>query len=513
MKTQAIDYEVMPTNLVTKPEGAPPEIVFSVKLSNNQTYEVPDDFFNYVYIPYLDCNDRYQLYFGGFGSGKSKFLIQRAILNVAFGERNYVCIRRYKNTIENSIFKEILQEAEALGLRGLFHDTKNPFRIICKSNQRSFDFFGLDEPTEIKSYIPLRGVLTDILIDEATDIPNEHIFDWIDSRLRGIDRTLPLDQQKPMRLTMAFNPEGGTEHWLYKKFFQGKFTINDWEKRYKLSFDRDELLNQKRQELPGLSLEELNRLIDIEAKHYNVSMLRTTHLHNRFLTTQQRISYSNYQGDQKIVGQMGWWATSSDIVFKQGVHWFVEDLSNHEALNPKHGLDFGYDPDPFAYVKLDYDKKRKIIYVLKAIDDTKEQNPAIAEAVYPYAKREPVNCDSAEKKSIEELRSRSVCGEFALNAKAVRKTSGYINKRRLNYIEFKIQWLKQHKIIVDKRLKGVMAEFDNYARKRDRNGNLTNTYTGADHYIDAISYALNDEMFKTQRTLVTVSKAAYKKFY
>lgn len=507
---QDISAVFFPPNVITKPQGMPPQVVFQATLQDGRTYQLMDEQFVYNYIPYLNCQDRYQLFFGGYGSGKSQFIIgQRIVLDVVFNNRNFVCVRQFKADIERSIYNEILEGADILGLGSLFYATKNPFKILCTANGRTIDFFGTDEPERVKSYKPAKGVLTDVVIEEATEIPSKKVFDLIDSRLRGIDRTLPLDKQVPKRMTLLFNPEGGIEHWIYKEFFLGKFTSADWEKRYKYPYNKVEAFKAIKASNPSLDDKSIEKIMEEESKHYNVMMLRTVHNHNRFLTPSDHIRYSGYQGDQKTVGQMGWWATSGDIVFKQGVHWKTADLSKHEVLNPKHGLDFGYDPDPFAYVKIDYDKKNKIIYVVNGLDGILEQNPAIAEAVFPYAGREPINCDSAEKKSIEELKSRKVSGKYALNARAVRKASGIINKRKLNYVEFKIQWLKQHLIVVDKRLKGIIAELDSYSRKRNRNGELTNSFIGADHYIDAISYALNDEMFNIGRGITTSNFRIY----
>ncbi len=87
----------------------------------------------------------------------------------------------------------------------------------------------------------------------------------------------------------------------------------------------------------------------------------------------------------------------------------------------------------------------------------------------PIVGQEYVSCDSAEPKSIEEL------NRLGINAVAVSKGK--------DSILHGIQWIQQHRIIVDKRCQNVINELSQYQWKKDKSGDSclfqsTNTITG-----------------------------------
>ena len=63
---------------------------------------------NDVYLPYLNCDKRIQIFYGGSSSGKSFFLAQRTVLDNLKG-MNYLICRNVANTIRKSIFNEIVK--------------------------------------------------------------------------------------------------------------------------------------------------------------------------------------------------------------------------------------------------------------------------------------------------------------------------------------------------------------------------------------------------------------------
>ncbi|MBA7557904.1 hypothetical protein ES705_50686 [subsurface metagenome] len=72
-------------------------------------------------------------------------------------------------------------------------------------------FRGLDDAEKLKSIIPEKGVITDILIEEATETKRDDVKQLY-KRLRGKSKVLK-------RLTMAFNPIIRT-HWIFKEYFK-----------------------------------------------------------------------------------------------------------------------------------------------------------------------------------------------------------------------------------------------------------------------------------------------------
>ena len=64
---------------------------------------------NDAYLPYLNCEKRVQIFYGGSSSGKSFFLAQRTVLDNLQKGANYLICRNVAATIRNSIFNEIVK--------------------------------------------------------------------------------------------------------------------------------------------------------------------------------------------------------------------------------------------------------------------------------------------------------------------------------------------------------------------------------------------------------------------
>lgn len=96
--------------------------------------------------------------------------------------------------------------------------------------------------------------------------------------------------------------------------------------------------------------------------------------------------------------------------------------------------------------------------------------------------KEKIYADSAERKSIDEIKRHDINIEPTLKGK-----DSVING---------IQWLNQFHIVIDERCFKTIEEFDNYTWKKDKkSGEYVNepvdTYN---HTIDAIRYGLNKKI-------------------
>ena len=66
--------------------------------------------FNKAYLPYLqDYSKRYEIYYGGAGSGKSKFVSQKLVYKAMQSLRKILVLRKVNRTTKNSTF-QILQD-------------------------------------------------------------------------------------------------------------------------------------------------------------------------------------------------------------------------------------------------------------------------------------------------------------------------------------------------------------------------------------------------------------------
>lgn len=399
--------------------------------------EIDPAVFNDIYIKYqFYNNNRYQIYFGGSSSGKSVSLAQRTVLDVLGGKRNYLVVRNVQSTIKRSCLNEITKAINSFNLREYFDINKTDMIITCNLNDMQVLFCGLDDVEKVKSITPKKGVITDIWVEEATECEKSDIKQ-LDKRLRG-----RADVVK--RLSLSFNPIL-QDHWIYEEYF------GIWEDN-KQYVEKD-----------------------------NVSILKTTYKDNRFLTPDDIAALENETDKYYYeVYTLGNWGVLGAVIFK---NWRVEDFSDIEKTfdNYRHGIDWGFAEDPFAYIKSHYDKTRKRLYICDEIEAVDLLNSQSAPMVKEKAGRDRVICDSAEPKSVAEYKTLGV------NAKGAKKGK--------DSVEYGIKFLQGLEIIVHPRCKNFKREISKYKYKEDKDGNVLPIPVDKDnHLIDALRYAMEDDM-------------------
>lgn len=165
---------------------------------------------------------RYIIMKGSAGSGKSVDTAQNYILRLMKDPgRNLLCVRKSDVTNRDSTFAE-LQGA----IFRMFGESYSRYWYInssnmileFKANHNQIIFRGVNDDKQrekLKSIIFKRGKLTDVWIEEATELTQSD-FEIIDDRLRG---ELPPGQFYQIRMT--FNPVSSS-HWIKKVFFDVK---------------------------------------------------------------------------------------------------------------------------------------------------------------------------------------------------------------------------------------------------------------------------------------------------
>jgi phage terminase large subunit len=146
-----------------------------------------------------------------------------------------------------------------------------------------------------------------------------------------------------------------------------------------------------------------------------------------------------------------------------------------EARLERYGLDFGYTNDPTSIVALYYYNGG---YILDEVAYTKGlSNKQIADILLNL-KRALIVADSAEPKSIDEIRS------FGLNVVPCDKGKGSVRQR--------IQMAQDQQISVTKQSVNVIKEYRNYFWVIDKDGRVLNEPSPLfNHSMDAFSYALS----------------------
>lgn len=400
-------------------------------------YEISKKMFNKAYFDYMNSDKKLQIFFGGSSSGKSYFLAQRTILDVVQGKRNYLVCRKTARSIRKSIYNELLKVIDNFDMGNLFEVNKTDVTFTCVNGYQILTA-GLDDTEKIKSITPRKGVLTDVWVEEATEIEKNDLLQ-LQKRLRGISET-------EKRIMLSFNPIYQT-HWIYKEYF--------------------------------------NNFIEPVQESDDMLILKTTYKNNDFLTAQDRYNLEN-ETDVYFhsVYSLGNWGVLGNTIFK---NFKIERIVDTHFDKIHYGLDFGFSSDPCGFVEIAYDKNNKIIYILDEFEERELTNDMIADKLKDKIKQNYITCDSAEPKSIKELQ---VLGIRAIGAK---KGKGSIN--------FGIDWLKRHKIVINDHCVNMKRELELY-RYKQVDGEAINVPIDKDnHLIDAMRYALEDQMFDEEAIL------------
>lgn len=427
--------------------------------------------FNDIYYQYLNDLTRIQIFYGGAGSGKSVYKAQQAIVDVMKGERNYLIGRAVGRSIRKSVFNEVKKWIEQWGLEHLW-DIRYTEPVMTCVNGYQIIFTGLDDIEKVKSITPEKGVITDIWLEEATECPPNTVKE-LSKRLRGGSEEIR------KRIHLTFNPII-QDHWIYKDYFAPIGWADDQE------VHQDE------------------RLL----------IRRTWYIHNKFLTSEDIREFEN-EGDKYYydVYSLGLWGSLGNVIF---TNWEVQDLSEmkDQFTNHRNGLDFGFSNDPAAILCSHYDRKKKTIYIYaegyevgltndlladeikKLIGDWVVDEVRLAEVTKDLKEGEgleveeiprkcvgtqPIVADSAEPKSIKELRIYNIDCHGAVKGK--------------DSVMHGIQWLQQQKIIVDVKCVNTQNELRQFKWKEDKYGNpIRQPMDFNNHLISALRYAYEKDM-------------------
>ena len=142
--------------------------------------EIDDSIFNRSFVKYLeDYEHRFEVYYGGAGSGKSFFIAQKLLLKALKEKRKLLVMRKVGSTLKDSVWQLILDTL----IEWLLYDectiNKSVFTIELP-NDSMFLFKGMDDIEKIKS---ITGI-TDIWVEEATEFTEEDI-EQLNLRLRA----------------------------------------------------------------------------------------------------------------------------------------------------------------------------------------------------------------------------------------------------------------------------------------------------------------------------------------
>lgn len=310
--------------------------------------------FNDIYFPHLfDYKNRYEIYYGGAGSGKSVFVAQKLLIKACNSKRKILIIRKFGTTLKDSVFQLIIELLKKWQIYKYCKINLTTYTITLP-NESVFLFKGMDDSEKIKSITDI----TDIWCEEATEL-SEDEYTQLDLRLRSLAGDL--------QLIVSFNPISKA-NWVYKRWFESS------------------------SEAP------------------TAMILKTTYKDNRFLpgdyikALEEKIhSNPTYY---KIYA-LGEFASLDKLVYN---NWRKEEFDHSKIIGTLIvGLDFGFVNDPSALVASIVDEANKKIYLFKEWGDTNKTNDELANIITALGfSKSNIVADCAEQKSIEELRRKGI---------------------------------------------------------------------------------------------------------
>lgn len=382
-----------------------------------------------IYQPYVeDYSYRYNVYWGGRGSGKTKFIMQKLMIKGLKEKRLILLMRKETNKLRDSVWKELLEIIEDFKLTPYFTINKTEFRATCNINGTEFKCLGLDEPEKIKGF----AGMSDVFMDEITAF-NEEDIELIDGTLRSTGYELPL------QMYFAFNPISKV-NFVYTYFgFDTGITPPD-------TF----ILHSTYLDNPHLDESYLKRMDNMKERNYN----------------------------RWKIEALGEFVTLDKLVFQ---NWKSEEFNYAEIKGQLIcGLDFGFINDISAFVASILDEKNKRIYIFKEWGDTGKTNQELAKIIESLGfAKSIIIADSAEKKSIEEIKRAGV-NRIRASVKGP------------DSIMHGIQALQNYEIIVHPSCTGIITELENYSWQKDKKTNeyINKPIDAFNHFIDALRYSL-----------------------
>ena len=177
--------------------------------------------FNDVYFPHLlDYSQRYEVYYGGAGSGKSHFIAQKLVVKALKDKRKILVLRKVGRTTKNSTFQLILDTLSTFHIKDMCKINKTDFSIELP-NGSVFLCSGLDDSEKIKS---IAG-LTDAWLEEATEFIQDE-FNQVDLRIRH-------PSAKNQQIILSFNPVSKAS-WCYLQFFAENPGLDEFRSKIKV---------------------------------------------------------------------------------------------------------------------------------------------------------------------------------------------------------------------------------------------------------------------------------------
>lgn len=395
---------------------------------------IAPSFYN-VFWDVMDGKHTYYDLFGGRGSTKSSFvgvmipfqMMQDAINRLT---TNAVIFRKVGNTLRESVYEQIAWGIDALGANDLWDASVSPMQYTYRPTGQKILFRGLDKAKKTKSIKASRGYFKYLWFEELDEFA-------------GIEEIRTV-QQSVLR--------GGSQFIVYKTF-NPPISRSNWANVY-VSEPRVDSYRHK-SDYRSVPTEWLGQQFIDDAEHLK--------------KTNPRAYEHEYLGFPVGLG--------TNIFELLEIRTITdEEVQKYQSIYQ--GQDWGWYPDPKAFIRLAYVPNKEKVVLLDELGGCKIRNAAMSDEIKKKQYDDYViYCGVDEEESIVDFRDAGLPARRAIVTPGSRK--------------YTFEWLQCRTLVIDpERTPRAYKEIINYEHEVDSNGEVIADYPdGNDHWIDSIRYA------------------------
>lgn len=388
-----------------------------------------------VFWDVLDGKHTYYDLYGGRGSTKSSFVgtmipfqMMQDAENGDF--TNAVIFRKVGTTLRESVYEQIAWGIDALGANDLWNSSLSPMQYTYKPTGQKIIFRGLDKAKKTKSIKIKRGYFKYLWFEELDEFA-------------GIEEIRTV-QQSVLR--------GGSQFIAYKTF-NPPISRSNWANVY---------VSEPR--------------VDSYRHKSDYRSVPTEWLGQQFIDDAEHLKKTNPRAyEHEYLGlPVGLGTNIFDLLEIRTIT--DEEIQKYQSIYQ--GQDWGWYPDPKAFIRLAYVPNKEKVVLLDELGGCKIRNAAMADEIKKKQYDDYViYCGVDEEESIVDFRDAGLPARRAIVTPGSRK--------------YTFEWLQCRTLVIDpERTPRAYKEIINYEHEVDSNGEVIADYPdGNDHWIDSIRYA------------------------
>lgn len=395
---------------------------------------IAPSFYN-VFWDVMDGKHTYYDLYGGRGSTKSSFVgtmipfqIMQDAENGDF--TNAVIFRKVGTTLRESVYEQIAWGIDALGANDLWDSSLSPMQYTYKPTGQKIIFRGLDKAKKTKSIKIKRGYFKYLWFEELDEFA-------------GIEEIRTV-QQSVLR--------GGSQFIVYKTF-NPPISRSNWANVY---------VSEPR--------------VDSYRHKSDYRSVPTEWLGQQFIDDAEHLKKTNPRAyEHEYLGlPVGLGTNIFDLLEIRTIT--DEEIQKYQSIYQ--GQDWGWYPDPKAFIRLAYVPNKEKVVLLDELGGCKIRNAAMSDEIKKKQYDDYViYCGVDEEESIVDFRDSGLPARRAIVTPGSRK--------------YTFEWLQCRTLVIDpERTPRAYKEIINYEHEVDSNGEVIADYPdGNDHWIDSIRYA------------------------